>query len=753
MWTLSRRRRNQLQHALHGNGPPSADEEAWRTVGRPKLSARDLQELQPAGKLRSAGWVLPESVPADYLVRVYDTRLEPKYLKDLIPELGVISTGTAVVIGGDFISQPLREDAEALNPLALRRWGPPGDAAYTMLVQPRPHLAEWFGRARQQLAVEAPGSWISVCCVVPRERCSESLDKAAVRRMVPQAAGVLDDASLEVRVTAIGERPLVLRIPATEQQLPPQKPALARLPRDRVLVVVSFKQSTEGHPALAGRWIRGSLPDVPTEDLEMLRLECVLPPATRPQTAERTLRTAVRRLAEAMGLPVPAAAQLRQIQIAHGSVLALLGVPRDCARTWLCGSGCGGLYVRPFWTDSTGGAVARSQFTLLWMRGHAEDGPRIWEAVRHSPDVYGLLASSKDVAVRVSAGVDVAALQAQLQFVLGEKSRPLRRAVPGQRWWRLGPLRDAEVWAAKELIAGTGLAPLRDEFRIARAGPFRTYVYFAASGTPTKTSLDDGSWGSSEACLTPADPPPRKQQTAVANKSSHVPGPALASQSSWAGPRKAAVAASDRTATPPTTASGAPGKSVKFAGSPVVDSTPPFGVGSQTRQPRRRGGRNETLPTVQDGIATGRVPITAQPSSMEVQLTHLTVQVGQLLQEIRELRKENSELRRQVEAARGLQQHQPYASTSSLVPIPAPSFSPVRPSPGLPGRTRISTEMSPVQPLMGQEAVGGGDVGMDSPPPDADTKRARRSLASDLQAGSAAGSLFDSEAPSGHAEC
>ena len=148
--------------------------------------------------------------------------------------------------------------------------------------------------------------------------------------------------------------------------------------------------------------------------------------------------------------------------------------------------------------------------------------------------------SSEDVVLRVSAAADVGALQAQLQFLLGDKAKPLRRAVPGQRWWRFGPLRDAELWVAKEMVARTGLVPLRDELRTARAGPFRSYVYFAASGTPSRMGLDDGSWGASEACLAPADPPPRRTSPSQAARPRGSGGSALAPQSSWAGARPAA---------------------------------------------------------------------------------------------------------------------------------------------------------------------------------------------------------------------
>jgi len=73
-------------------------------------------------------------------------------------------------------------------------------------------LAEWFGRAQHQLALERVGTWISICCIVKREQCSLGFDMGSLRRLVPQAAGIFGDPSLEVRVAAVGERPPVWRI-------------------------------------------------------------------------------------------------------------------------------------------------------------------------------------------------------------------------------------------------------------------------------------------------------------------------------------------------------------------------------------------------------------------------------------------------------------------------------------------------------------------------------------------------------------
>ena len=574
------------------------------------------------------------------------------------------------VVGGDFITQPYREDAEALSPLGLHRWGPDGDGSYMVLVPPRPHLVEWFTRARQQVAVEAPGTWISVCCVVPREKCGGTLDLASLRKLVPQAVAVLDDATLEVRVAAVGERPPVVRVPAAERVLPPREPERAQLPRSRVLVVVSFRRREGQCGPATGRWIRGSLPAVPEDDMELLRLEFTLAPATRQQAAERALRAGVRRVATALGLQCPVPSQLRQLQPVHGGILALLGVPRTQACRWLCGSGCGGLYIRPFWTEATGASVDRSQFTLLWLRGRLADGARIWDAVHSTPGVFGLLASSKDVAVRVSTAADLPTLQAQLQFTLGEQAGQFRRAVPGQRWWRFGPLRDAELWVVKELVAQTELTPLRGELRTARAGPFRSYVYFAASGTPSKMSLDDGSWGSSEAYLQPAEPPPRRTgpKDVVAVRSGQPSGrPALSPQSTWGGARPGTQASSPQPSSQPVSVSAPPvGPAARRKAGQIQLSLHPSAAapaspsGSRQRH-RQLSAGSPSSPQAPPGRPPRGAPLESRLDEVLLRMDELARQNAALLGELGQLRRENAELRRQLEALLGVQTHQPYA--------------------------------------------------------------------------------------------
>ena len=460
-------------------------------------------------KLRSAGWQLPPSLGPEYIFRVYDTRLDQHWLRGLLSELH--TPDPLYVVGGDFLTQPHLEDSAALNPTQLARWGPRDASTYHIVVPPRPHVAQWLHRAHQQVAMEANDTVFTVCCVVPRNACGTSLDNAAVRRLVPSAAALLDDSTLEVQVLAVGERPPLVRVPAQDdsRRLPPASWEVAHLAMNRVLLLFQFRRMTPQGVRFQARWVRGEPPRPSPSDLELLRVEMVLPPALQQAKAEKAARAGLRQIATALTLPEPPPHQLRQIVVQHGIISGILGVPRGQARDWLRGSGCGGLYLRPFWTESTGEAVARQHFSLLWVRGQLAKGPKLWQALWDKPGVVGLLPSGQDVVVRVTAEADLASLEPQLRFAMEDPQASFRRRVPGQRWWRLGPLTEAEAWYAKELVAKTGLEPIRGELRFAQAGPFRRMVYFSAVGEPTRLSLDDGSWSSSAARLQLTNPPPR----------------------------------------------------------------------------------------------------------------------------------------------------------------------------------------------------------------------------------------------------
>ena len=73
-----------------------------------------MQQPQQARKLRSAGWTLPRDVQDDYLLRVYDTRLQPTWLRNLAAEASGVATDNTLVIGVDLLTETTVEDPEAL---------------------------------------------------------------------------------------------------------------------------------------------------------------------------------------------------------------------------------------------------------------------------------------------------------------------------------------------------------------------------------------------------------------------------------------------------------------------------------------------------------------------------------------------------------------------------------------------------------------------------------------------------------------
>ena len=117
---------------------------------------------------------------------------------------------------------------------------------------------------------------------------------------VPQVESLLNDRPIEVHVVAVGERPPVVCVPAEAIQLPPTSWQKGLLRHNRALLF-----DTSPPPSRCSAC--GLPPSAPSEDLELLRLECVLPPATKAAAGERALRASVRAVADDIwaAIPVP----------------------------------------------------------------------------------------------------------------------------------------------------------------------------------------------------------------------------------------------------------------------------------------------------------------------------------------------------------------------------------------------------------------------------------------------------------------
>ena len=362
----------------------------------------------------------------------------------------------------------------------------------------------------------------------------------------------------------------------------------------------------------------------------------------------------MQKLAGAVGVAFSGAHRLQGVQPTHGGVLALLAVPRAEAMRWLRGSGCGGLFVRPFWTKDTAPALQRQQSNLLYLKGRRADAARVWGALHEVAGVYGVLPAEKDLAVRISAerGAAAGEVQARIRAALQDPQASVRQPTPGATWWRLGPLTDAEVFRVRELISATGLAPLRDEVRLGGVGQFRRVAYFQATGQPTRLALDDGGWGrsTSSARLTPATPPPQRRPVGL---------PVTAT---WAGPREAALsrspdAAPKATSPPSPTARGPPAGSTR---------------GSRAAQRAARKDLVSSAPAAAPSSAPLAAPAEPVLDALLREMRGLRAVVERQELQLQELRRENAALRAQLatpgRAGGGQQQahiapfqHQPYA--------------------------------------------------------------------------------------------
>ena len=211
---------------------------------------------------------------------------------------------------------------------------------------------------------------------------------------------------------------------------------------------------------------------------------------------------------------------------------------------------------------------------------------------------------------------DWALFKSQLQFVLWSDCK-LQASEPGLRWWRLGPLTDVELWEVKVLIARTGLRVARADLRVAPMGPFRSAVYFAASGMPNYASSDNGSWCNSEASFTPA----AASQPSVSLRAPQPANPMVPTIQPWA-------PCGGCRCLPP-------------VGSLTICPTQPP---ASSKQHRQCGQRGSGQPASAGGAAGGASEASA--TSVEAQLAALVSQVGALSQEITDLRKESFELRK-----------------------------------------------------------------------------------------------------------
>lgn len=638
-WALSRRRRNRLQHALNGN--PAA-------AGRGRsLDWRALHQPQSAKDLRRGGWTLPADVPADTLLRLYDTRVDPAALQQLATEVASLPV---VTVGGDFLTAPAVSERRALAPVAAR-WGRLQPTH--LVVPPREHLSRWAKVVARQLQLESEGTLLTVCVRVKRADLADTWP-SALRALPAELRAAADATDVRTQLSAVGWRVPLLRIPASCRTLPPPEWERGWLPRDSVLLLCTMQRVEAGSGGGCFRWIGNPAPEPTTDDgLELMWAEMALAPATKEKTGRQLLEKALRHTASALGYAV--APLVRSTRFPHEAVQALVGVPRAQATRWMRGSGCGGLFVRPYYTDRTQPSLHRDLFRPLDVpRVLPRGAAAVWEALQNQEGFAGLATSGKHLRVRVLRDADARPMMATLQAAAGEDLAVVDAEagrLPGRRWWVVRALHEHELHAADELVQAFGLREPAQSRR-ARDGRFRWKLFVQAVGPPTRTTLDDGGWGApSEARLELAPPPPpdRKATGRVPPKKPQLPPL----------PRSAAKAARPRG----NPANGLPATST-WAGAHTNTGEQPNDLlmlrllatveGLQSEVRELRG--NTLPPKLPPKVPPKRAPVVppANPDpaaapfdALMAELTALRRDTSELRAEMRALREENAELRRE----------------------------------------------------------------------------------------------------------
>ena len=220
----------------------------------------------------------------------------------------------------------------------------------------------------------------------------------------------------------------------------------------------------------------------------------------------------------------------------------------------------------------------------------------------------------------------------------------------------------------------TGLNPSW-EVRLAHAGPFRHAAFFSAVGEPSRMVLDDGSWHGSAAALRLADPPPRRPVPSTGPSASRS-GSALASSSTWGGPRRLAAPAPSPEQQPPSQIPSSSPASVgvlRRGSSPMAASTSravsvlPAATSTPASASQSARGTRKSRATVPSSVSNHSA-LEERLDQVLAQLALLQQQNSTLIQELSHLRLENDHLRRQLQAAVGGSGVAPQHAVANTVP-------------------------------------------------------------------------------------
>ena len=449
-WGLSRKRRNHLTHALHGNGrggrgagrgASSDPSSGWQQVGRagrvrPEAPASSLRpgRAQVAGRaalkgeLEAAGFSVVTPLREGELLHLHRRRLLPD------ERLAVLAAVNATHIVGD---DPLCPGEGRGGPLCADLWkvAPKfawGDAHRGV---PLVELPEHFTRLKERVEWELHHceftEAVAVLVTVPRTVVDSASDWDSFATLADPTLLSGWGSGCGVSAVVAFAAPLkVLRFPSDSAVVPPVRWDESTLPlRSAAAVLLVTRRAADAPaPTYSKRGSFSSWKELQARDREgVARIVVELDVVQRLRQGGQTLQVYGRRaLSELLGAAVPQAhappLPLQGLTVQGDIVSGFVDLPVEWATQAVAASGrVRGVFARP-WLSSSGPALGPPSFSLASHRV-------IWASMaRFSDGVFQALTEAKvpftglvcagargQVGVRVVAGSDSGPVQKCLE--------------------------------------------------------------------------------------------------------------------------------------------------------------------------------------------------------------------------------------------------------------------------------------------------------------------------------------------------
>ncbi len=391
LWALSRRARNQAQHALHGNGrrgrgrgrgqgltsssspPPSkqatvkarsTNEDAvakTTKVGQRFRSSPSSLRAQAAGKatlrqdLEAAGYTVNVEMGPNDLLHLYRRRLTPRSRTALVE-----AVGASHIIGDDELDADVARGGVRHHQLwkvsTKYPWGS-ASQPWPLLVFPD-HLTRTQGMVAGKLAQNANLKGVILAVSVPRQVVDDANDWSTFSAKADEILTSGWDESLALAsVTAFLEPPSLLRCPASSTTIPPAWEECPLPPRYALVALkVVRKEAAPSSPSFLKLGSFQSWKEIQAADRAGVARICLeVDLVHRPKGGKDVNTFSRKALAELVALTSTSSAlpPLRGLVVKVDVVIGFVDLPRGLAGQLLRVSGAArGVFARP-WLGAT----------------------------------------------------------------------------------------------------------------------------------------------------------------------------------------------------------------------------------------------------------------------------------------------------------------------------------------------------------------------------------------------------------------